>query len=186
MSASVIICHSPAKPLLHPKHKATASLSQLLHEVKNPLCNIYLACDMLKMSDLSEEQRISLSIILRASWRIHEQLNTIMRSPGINDTKYEVYPLRRLLDEVLSSVEDHISLRRIEIARDYGELEDNVLIDVAKMKFALTNIIVNAIEASPLEEGVLKLVTRASGETSSMEIQDNGRGIILIEYMNMV
>jgi two-component system, sensor histidine kinase and response regulator len=185
MSASVIICHSPAKPLLHTKRKATDSLSQLLHEVKNPLCNIYLACDMLKMSELTEEQQISVSIIVRASWRINDQLNTILCSPGINDTKYELYPLRRLLDEVLSSVEDHIFLRRIEIARDYGALEDNVLIDVAKMKLALTNIIVNAIEASPLEEGVLKLVTRATGETSSMEIQDNGRGIILIEYMNM-
>jgi two-component system, sporulation sensor kinase E len=42
---------------------------------------------------------------------------------------------------------------------------------------ALTNIVINAIEAMASGTGALKLVTRSTDEESSIEIHDNGIGM---------
>src|SRR4030095_1913612 len=49
--------------------------------------------------------------------------------------------------------------------------------DVAKMKIAFTNIIVNAIESMEPGEGVLTLITRTEKDKCIIEITKNGTGM---------
>lgn len=151
--------------------------SVLVHEVRNPLCNITLACDALKLTSLDEEQRICLNIIARGAARINHLIDTLLKSGRSEKAKYEVYSLHQLLEEVLDLAKDRISLKQVAISKDYTSMEHAVLLDIEKMKIALTNIVNNAIDAMEPGNGQLKLVTRSVGETIAVEIQDNGRGI---------
>jgi signal transduction histidine kinase len=52
-----------------------------------------------------------------------------------------------------------------------------VEVDADKMKIALLNIIVNAIEAMESEKGVLAITTKAVRDKCLIEIKDNGQGM---------
>jgi len=174
MNKSQPACSSQGAPLGLTKLPATAPeagtmkdgarssspgyFSALVHEVRNPLCNIKLACDVLNLTNLDEEQRACLNIVMRGS-------------------KYQRYSLQQLLEEVLIMAKDRIMLKRIEVAREYAAPEHGVSLDIEKMKIALINIVNNAIDAMPSEKGRLRVVTRSAGQLSSIEIGDNGTGI---------
>ena len=51
---------------------------KLVREVRNPLCNIMLACDLLKISGLDAEQAKYLDIVNRASVRINQQVDRLL------------------------------------------------------------------------------------------------------------
>jgi len=151
--------------------------SALIHEIRNPLCNITLACDALNLTNLDEEQRTCVSIIARGSARINGLISTLLKFEKIESVKYELYSLQQLLEEVLIMAKDRILLKKIEVSREYAAPEHGILLDIAKMKIALINIVNNAIDAMPSERGELKVVTRSVGQLSFIEIQDNGIGI---------
>ena len=151
--------------------------SALVHEVRNPLCNIKLACDVLHLTNMDEEQRACLNIVMRGSSRINELINTLLEFDGIEAPKYQRYSLQQLLEEVLIMAKDRIMLKRIEVAREYAAPEHGVSLDIEKMKIALINIVNNAIDAMPSENGKLRVITRSAGQVSSIEIGDNGTGI---------
>lgn len=164
--------------ILNSAHNRPESyFSALVHEIRNPLCNITMACDVLNLSSLDEEQRECLNIIMRGSFRVGELINTILKLEGIESVKYELYSLQQLLEDVLIIAKDRILLKNIRISREYAAPQDRVPLDVEKMKIALINIVNNAIDAMPSERGELKVATRSVGQQSSVEIQDNGIGI---------
>jgi signal transduction histidine kinase len=82
-----------------------------------------------------------------------------------------------MLDEVLSMTNDRVSHKQITISREYNATQQRVWLNGEKMRIALTNIIINAIDAMPAKGGALRLVTRSTGKLCSLEIQDNGIGI---------
>ncbi len=91
--------------------------------------------------------------------------------------KLEKYSVDQLLDEVLVMTKDKIKLKNISVRKDYTTLDCKILVNKHKMKMALTNIIVNAIESMHPEKGILKLVTRSMNGQCIIEIRDNGIGI---------
>ena len=62
------------------ENKPARYSSPLIREMRNPLCSINLACDVLKSADLDEEQRTCLAIIMRGSARINGLVNTLLKS----------------------------------------------------------------------------------------------------------
>ena len=157
--------------------KPVGYFSALVHEVRNPLCNINLACGMLHLSSLDEEQRECLQIIMRGSERINDLIDNVLRFDGINSAKYDLYSLQELLEGVLTASKDRISRKQVEVSREYAATDDIISMDIEKMEIALINIITNAIDSMPPKRGKLNVVTRSAGKLSLVEIQDNGIGI---------
>src|ERR1700755_2142839 len=99
MISNIFLCQGSAKSLRH--QKLTQPVSSAVSEIKNPLCNIYLAAEMLNLTDLDEEQQACLGIIMRGSTRINNMVSTILNFPPPEAKVDELYTLRRLLEEVL-------------------------------------------------------------------------------------
>jgi len=152
-------------------------VSALVHEIRNPLCNINLALEMLDLMKLDEEQRQYLGIIMRGSGRIKDLVSSLLTLDLAKEVNYEVYSLHHLLEEVLFMARDRILLKNISVTREYSATEHRVFLDAEKVKIAITNIVINAIDAMSSETGELKLITRSTDELSSIEIHDNGIGI---------
>ena len=159
-------------------YKTTANfLPALAHEVRNPLSTINLAAELLNQSSLDEEQRQFIHIIQKGSERIKELINNLLLPAQSTEDSPGLYSTSQLLEEALLLAKDRILLKNIAVSKEYAETGPGVRIDKEKMKIALTNIIVNAIDAMSSEGGQLKLVTKSTGEHTTMEIHDNGIGI---------
>ena len=159
------------------RNSPTGFASALAHEIRNPLGNINLALELLSLTRLDNEQRQYLNIIMRASGRIKDVNNRLLRLDQTTEINFEVCSLHQLLEEVLVVARDQMSLKHISVTREYTATAPRVFLDPERVKIALTNIVINAIDAMSSGTGELRLVTRSTGELSFIEIHDNGIGI---------
>ena len=85
-------------------------------------------------------------------------------------------PVKTVLEKTLELAQDRIRLKEIQLTRDFQDVECLISVDGEKIKIALLNIIVNAIEAMPVG-GQLRVTARAGKNQCLIEIADNGVGI---------
>jgi len=151
--------------------------SALAHEVRNPLTNIKLSIQMLNSVVKDEGLKIYIDIIMRSSERINDLINELLTTQQVNKLHPEKYSMHELLDEVVEMVDDRIKLKNVEVTKDFAIVDRNMILDRAKMKIALSNIITNAIDAMEPGKGKLDLVTKSIDGKYMLLIRDNGCGI---------
>ena len=151
--------------------------SVLAHEIRNPLTSINLAVQMLQAIVTSDSGKACLDIILRSSVRINGMITDLLTPVVAEVTDQEKYSIRQLLEDVLEITEDRATLKNITVKKEYCVHDGEIIMNRSKMKIALTNIIINAIDAMPSENGQLKLITRHLNGKWVIEIIDNGTGI---------
>jgi signal transduction histidine kinase len=130
---------------------------------------------MLGSAITDNELKIYLDIISRSSMRINYLLNELLKYQEIEESESNKHSLHQLLDEVLTLTADRILLKKIRVRKEYGADDGKICVDKEKISIALTNIIINAIEAMPTQSGELTLVTRSIGNKYVIEIADNGK-----------
>jgi signal transduction histidine kinase len=155
---------------------STGFASALAHEVRNPLTNINLSIDMLNSAITDEELKIYVDIISRSSKRINHLINELLHQV-IEEPETNRHSLHQLLDEALTLTADRIMLKKVMVRKEYGAEDGKISVDKEKIGIALTNIIINAIEAMSEQNGELTLVTRSIADKYVIEIADNGTGI---------
>ncbi len=148
-----------------------------LHEIRNPLTNINMAVEMLSSIISGEDEKSCLDIILRSSNRINALITHLIIQQHSRIDKVEEFSLHQLLDEALTSITDRITLKQITVIKEYAPLDYKAKMDIEKMKIALINIIINAVEAMEEKTGQLRLITTFIGKQFTLEIKDNGCGI---------
>jgi signal transduction histidine kinase len=166
--------------LLIPKSvpkKSEQYAAALAHEVRNPLSNINLAVEMLKSTYREEDQHTYLDVIIRSSARINDLVSQFLEANHAEEINSDKHSIHQLLDEVLEMNDDRIMLKNITVRKDYSTLDCKIMVDKPKMRIALTNIIINALDAMPSGTGKLKLVTKSINGRCIIEIEDNGIGI---------
>ena len=149
----------------------------LAHEIRNPLANINLSVEMLK-SELSDiDQKLYLEIINRSSERINILINQLLQYQHLEEVPTGKYSIHKLLDDVLIRADDSLILKDITVTKNYSPGDCEIVMNSAKMEIALSNIIINAIDAMASESGELTLLTKSIGGKFIIQIQDNGCGI---------
>ena len=168
----------PISPLpMAPDRQPAPFLAALVHEVRNPLTTIDLSLEMLRSAIEDEDLRTLLDIIGRSSIRIKGLVNNLLTGGSDADDQEGRYSIYNLLDEVLEIGSDRIILKNIKVTKEYLAPDCNLALDGPKVKIALTNILINAIEAMPSGKGDLKLILRTNGDKYIVCIEDNGCGI---------
>ncbi|MGZ8518275.1 MAG: ATP-binding protein [Chitinophagaceae bacterium] len=156
------------------KKNAEQFSSALAHEIRNPLATIKLAVEMLQSSILDIGQKKYLDIIMRSSARINDLIIELLKCSQADEVQTENHSICQLLDEVIEMAKDRIVLKNISVSKAYAAKDCKIVLNGQKMKIALTNIIINAIDAMSAENGELKLGTRLIGDRYAIEIADNG------------
>jgi len=161
------------------KLAATERLIRILaHEIRNPLNNISLAVDQLKVQDAVEEkERFLVDIVQRNCGRINKIISELVDLTRPLELRLEKYPLQEILDESLSLATDRINLQHITVKRHYPERPLEIEGDKSKLIIAFTNLVINAIEAMEMNEGELAVSISSSSNTYNVSIRDNGKGI---------
>ncbi|MEO5564637.1 MAG: ATP-binding protein [Chitinophagaceae bacterium] len=161
------------------KRPATQSITVLAHEVRNPLTNINLSLALIRAAKNDNDRKIYLDIIARSSERITNLVNELLTCQETTEVKIQVleYSIPELLDEVLEMTKDRIALKNIKVAKEYAAQNCKTVLDRPKMKIALTNIVVNAIDAMASTKGKLTLGAKTIDGKYVVQIEDNGCGI---------
>ncbi|HTB25443.1 MAG TPA: ATP-binding protein [Puia sp.] len=150
----------------------------IAHEIRNPLTNIDLSANHLESDNLDgEDKKLFLDIIARNSRRINELINELLSATKFTDLQYEEIRVDVLLDESLNEAFDRAQLNRVRIEKKYSNERIWLNVDRSRMKIAILNIIVNAMEAITGENGCLTIETTYSGENCIIIIRDNGKGM---------
>ena len=148
-----------------------------VHEIRNPLTNINLAVCMLKAHIKQENIEKCVDIINRNSVRINEIVDDFLKSSRKDPAKRDHISINWLLDEILEIAKDRLIFKNISVKKSYTTYSCELSLDKPKITIALLNIIVNAIEAMPSENGELKLTTSLRTSKCVVTIEDNGCGI---------
>ena len=163
------------------KFSSTGRIARLLaHEVKNPLTTIVLSADQLQMElpeEVKKESGDLIEVIQRNCNRINQLVTQLLESTRFSELDVASHSINELLDEALEQVNDRIEIKGFEIIKDYQNEICNIDVDSEKVKIALINLLVNAVEAMPDEGGKLVVKTYIKGKQCRVEIRDNGVGI---------
>lgn len=147
---------------------------QFLHELRNPLTNIDLCVSLLQEPANETDTKKYLNIISHSTAII----KSIISNKSIElDDNVQKRSLNKILDEALEMALDRIALLNIKVKKHYSEGDSSVAIDEAGIKTVFLNIIINAIEAMPSENGTLILNAKIENDKYVVTIEDNGIGI---------
>jgi len=165
--------------MLSEKMEATRRFMLMLaHEVRNPLTNIGLALEGF-YAELPENNDFKdyLDIIKRNAKRIDNLVTQLLDSSKPTALNLKPCSMQEILRQTLEEAKDRLALKKIKLATSYSNDNDMVLIDAEKMQIALTNIVVNAVEAMDETKGILQISTERAAQKLMVSITDNGCGI---------
>jgi signal transduction histidine kinase len=149
----------------------------LAHEIRNPLATIDLSLELMLAERKDDDLKTYMDIIKRSTDRITDLVNEMIKNRNVDETQVVNQSLHHLLDEVVEMARDRILLNQIMVCKEYDPTDCIVALNRPKMKIALTNIIVNAIEAMDSQHRELKIVTMSIAGKHVVQIEDNGCGI---------
>ncbi len=163
------------------KFSATGRIARTIaHEVRNPLTNINLATDQLKADFLgnNEDAVFLFEMIARNSQRINLLISELLQSTKFAELHVARISMKNLLDETLFVAADRVQLTGTVINKQFDD--ENILVsaDKDRMKIALLNLIVNALEA--MQESVIKILTievKIIDNKCLVIISDTGKGM---------
>ena len=149
----------------------------LAHEVRNPLNNINLSIEQLYPELEHTDSKIYIDIIQRNSKRIEDLIRELLSTSRPAEIIQVPVPLQDIIDKSIAAATDRITLKKITLYKDFPAEQLIILADGEKLKIAILNILINAIEAMQPETGILNIYLKNLGEHSQLIIEDNGCGI---------
>lgn len=149
----------------------------IAHEVRNPLNNITLSVEQMQHEIKEENVQLYLNIINRNSKRISDLISELLYTSRPAENTLENQGLQHIVDDVINISLDRLTLKRIKLNINYPDSLLQILADREKLKLALLNIVINAIEAMEAEKGLLSISVHESGKNAVLSISDNGSGI---------
>ena len=161
------------------KLRSTAMLLRTLaHEVRNPLTNINLSVEQLKPEINTEDANIYLDIIARNCGRIDGLISELLDLSRPAEISLQKTGLQEIIDATLAAASDRIALKNIRLELAYPDRPAFVMADKDKLKIALLNILINAVEAVPAQSGVITIsILNEQQRHYKVLINDNGSGI---------
>jgi len=151
----------------------------IAHEIRNPLTNITLSMGQLKSEIETKEDDLDLyfDIVKRNCERINQLITELLKSTKPEELNFVQFSINSLLNETVELAADRIKLKEINLQKEFTHTSASILVDPGKMKIALLNIVINAVEAMPAQCGILTIKTTEKNNRFTISILDNGIGI---------
>ena len=160
-----------------------ASLGQLsaglAHEIKNPLCGIQGALEVLKHETADGSTARLYEEMLDELKRVNGILQRLLESGRPAPLRLARTSLALLLSEIVELMRPALARKKVEVeARVEGDLPE-IQVDAAKIRQVLVNLIQNAGEAMGEESGHITVRASAlpSGDGIVLAVEDDGPGI---------
>ena len=160
------------------KLAATGRLVRTIaHEVRNPLNNITLSVEQMQQDIKEEPMQLYMDIISRNGKRINDLIGELLNTSRPSENTLEKQTLQTILDDVIAASIDRLTLKRMKLQVSYPNSTQDIMADKEKLKLALLNIVINAVEAMEEQKGQLSISLQQMNNKVLLVISDNGCGI---------
>jgi PAS domain S-box-containing protein len=149
----------------------------IAHEVRNPLNNITLSIEQLQQDIKEDGPQLYMNIIQRNSKRISDLISELLNTSRPSENTLSKQILQNVLDDVIAASIDRLTLKHIKLQVSYPNGIQEIMADREKLKLALLNIVINAVEAMEEQTGLLSISLQPMNENTVVTIADNGSGI---------
>ena len=144
------------------------------HEIRNPLTNLSMSVNQLKKLSSFDIPAKHIDIIIRNTGRINDLITELLNCARPPKLALHRYNMHIILENILDSAK--IRLQNIEIIKQFTSDPSMIRVDKEQMESALSNMVINAIDAMP-KGGELTLATEQDSDFFVIRIQDTGTGI---------
>ena len=157
--------------------------SAVAHEIGNPLNSLGLNLQLLqrKLSKLPEENQAKLTPLLETAMEETRRLDTLLHQflHSMRPTRLqrETVNLNTLIERVLETLDPEIAPRGISVHLELSEGLPELSADSAQLFQALYNLIRNAYQSIPGEDGGIYIQTAYNDNDLRIVISDTGTGI---------
>lgn len=155
-----------------------AMAAVLAHEIRNPLGSLVTAAASLSRGDLPEEDRGTLTNVLRTeSRRLSETLTQFLQYARPREPKLETTDLPHVLSEVTAMLRsDKEALGKVRLMLNIDAALKPFRFDADQVRQVLLNIILNALQA--LEgKGQISISAQVRDGHAALVVADDGPGI---------
>lgn len=172
---------SSREALVHNEKQAAqgALVPMLAHNIRNPLASIRATAQVADDSDLDEETHESLQGIISTVDRLERWTSGLLAYLHPLKTQLAPTSLQQVVAGALSPLELKSKEKNIRV--ELGDHEDSIpcVVDANLLEQALYNLLLNALEASPVG-GVIRLNYTLDNEYISLHITDQGAGMSFV------
>ena len=159
--------------------------SAIAHEIRNPLNYINLTLDHLRTSfapaDPQKQEKFdSLTSQLKTEVaRINQRITEFLNYSRPTKLEPRYLDLGDLAHDALRTVEVQASENNVELVVEEVGGDHSVMADAESLRSALTNLVINSLQAMDGEGGRISIVISREGDDPSVriEVTDTGRGI---------
>lgn len=151
----------------------------IAHEVRNPLTNINLALgELTEINKGNEEAYTFEAMISRNTKRISTLIDDLLKSARPSELEKVSSHLQEIINSAIEFCQDRIELLEVKLIKDIPDEPIEGRWDPEKLKIALVNIMINAIEAmNEVKSPTLEISLSLEDESKMITITDNGKGM---------
>ena len=155
------------------------AFSGLAHDLKTPLIAIG-GLSRLVQKNLEENNpcRNKLDLIIKETRRLEEMLKEILDFSKPLELRRSQEDIRKVINQCTDLISDLAQQRKVNIENQCPQNLPLVSFDAPRIKQALINLLINAIDASPGGETV-KVYSNVKQKRLMIEVTDNGSGIAI-------
>lgn len=157
--------------------------SAIIHDLRNPITNIQLACDLLTTANLPEKPRKKVSQIATAIQRLRSLVDDILIVAKVESGKLSLdlseVDLADMGTQVLADFEEIAAAKQIRLVGDLPKIGNYLQLDANLVRRAIDNLLANAIKFSPQASQIKLRIDYPKSEACQAQISvfDAGPGV---------
>ena len=152
-------------------------ISQIAHELNNPLYGIMNTLELLKTEIAPQSKRRKvLEMALSETVRLSDLLKKMLSFSKPDQEERQIADINVILDEILILHEKQLRENDIKIVYNIGEDLGKVHASINQLRQVFLNMVANARDAMP-DGGTFTVTTRRENKTICIDINDTGEGI---------
>jgi signal transduction histidine kinase len=150
----------------------------IVHDLKNPLSVILMACEATVSERLSLEVRLqSRDRIIQQVERLTEMLNEILHvADGRNTQEPEAVDFSAYFQQIVDQVKDELEMKSVALVLEHPAPSVEVLMNPKRLNHVFFNLFSNATDLM-LDGGKLILRFIVSEQELTVEVEDTGPGL---------